>query len=104
VNLIDSRTLRLVARIRANGGELAPSARFTPDARTIVTTDATGALAFWDARTRTRLGPPLKVSEEAVWPPQFSADGRWLAVAGQDAVVRLFDARTRAEVREVHMD
>ena len=82
----------------------APSARFTPDGRTIVTDDATGALGFWDARTRARLGRPLKVSDEAVWPPQFSADGRWLAVTGQDAVVRLFDAHRRTEVRKVHMD
>jgi WD40 repeat protein len=104
VNLIDTRTLRLVARIQTNGRDSAPSARFTPDGRTIVTDDATGSLVFFDARTRARLGRPLKVSDQPVWPPQFSADGRWLAVTGQDTVVRLFDARRRTLVRDVHYD
>ena len=105
VNLIDTRTLRPVARIlSSNHPDLAPSARFTPDGRTIVTDDATGSLVFFDARTRARLGRPLKVSDQAVWPPQFSAYGRWMAVTGQDTVVRLFDARRRTLVREVHYD
>jgi WD40 repeat protein len=59
---------------------------------------------FFDARTRARLGRPLTVSDQAVWPPQFSADGRWMAVTGQDPVVRLFDARRRTLVREVQYD
>ena len=36
--------------------------------------------------------------------PQFSVDGRWLAVAGADGVVHLFDARRRTQVRSVQLD
>jgi WD40 repeat protein len=104
VNLIDARTLRLLARIRAVDGEPTSSAAFSPDGRTLAIGDATGSLGFWDARTRARLGPPFRGSDTAFWAPRFSGDGRWLAIGGQDSVVRLFDARRRVQVRTLRTD
>ena len=56
VNLIDSRTLRLVGRIEPTPGASVGSAAFTPDGRTMVTADGAGVLRFWDVRTRAPLG------------------------------------------------
>jgi WD40 repeat protein len=114
VNLIDSRTLRLVARIETTRREPpgarmhrppgAASAAFTPDGRTMAIADGAGVLWFRDARTHEPIGAPLDLSDEALWPARYSGDGRWLAVTGQDAIVRLLDARRRTVVRQLRMD
>jgi WD40 repeat protein len=104
VNLIDSRTLRLLARIKTTPGQPADSAAFTSDGRTMAIADWAGKLGFWDARTHAPLGARLKLSKAFLWPPRFSADGRWLAVTGIDAIVRLLDARRRTVVKQIHLD
>jgi WD40 repeat protein len=102
VNLIDSRTLRTVGRIPTTG--MANSADFTADGRTMAIADGGGELSLWDVRTRERLGPPLKLSDAPLWPPRFSADGRWIAVTGPDHVVRLLDTRRRTQVKAVEKE
>jgi hypothetical protein len=42
VNLVDSRTLRIVGRIRATDGEPAAGVGFAPDGRTLAVTGADG--------------------------------------------------------------
>jgi WD40 repeat protein len=105
LNLIDARTLRLVDRVKiTDGAPLTGGAAFTPDGRTAAIADAAGALSFGDARTYARLGAPLKLSDQALWPASYSGNGRWLAVTGQDAIVRLLDARRRTVIKQVQMD
>jgi WD40 repeat protein len=109
MSLIDARSLDPVARIRVSGpgglggvGGLGAAA-FSPDGRTFVTADGKGYVTFWDLRTRTRLGRPIKLNAWPLWPPQYSADGRWLAVDGVDSVIWVLDARRRAEVHRLRM-
>jgi WD40 repeat protein/DNA-binding SARP family transcriptional activator len=103
INLHDSRG-RPIGRFHAVEREPAGYAAFAPDGRTLAVTGGDGSLGFWDARTRTRLAPPVRVSQTAVWRSQFSADGRWLAFSGQDSVVRLWDGRRHAPVRTRRLD
>jgi WD40 repeat protein len=37
------------------------------------------------------------------WAPRFSRDGRWLVTDGNDAVVRLYDARRHVQVRKLQL-
>jgi DNA-binding SARP family transcriptional activator/WD40 repeat protein len=104
VNLIDSRTLRLLDRLQTTRGMRVESAAFTPDGRTMAITHGVGSLGFWDARTHEPIGDPLKLGDNGLWPARYSGDGRWLAVTGQDAIVWLLDARRRIVVRQLHMD
>jgi WD40 repeat protein len=105
VNLFMSDSLRPAGRIRPAGR--VTGAAVSRDGRTVVTTTTTlteGALEFWDARTRRRLGPPRPDLPHAESMLTFSDDGRWLAVGGIGRIVRLWDARRRVEVRSALVD
>ena len=101
VNLVDGRTLRILdphprgpppldrqRHVRAGrpdaGGHHRP-----------------GGLGFYDSRDRRWLKRPEIVGKWgwSLFVPQFSADGRWLAVDGNDHLVRLWDARRHVEVQ-----
>ena len=104
LSLIDARTLQLVARLDVTDSEWGlGGGAFSPDGRTIATADGAGNLTFWDLRTHARQGRPIKVSDYPLWPPRYSADGRWLTVAGADGIVRLFDARRHSLFNKVEM-
>jgi WD40 repeat protein len=80
---------------------------FSPDGRLLATTGRGGAWQLWDAAT---LAPTVKLDFEEpaagftfggfgpfganLPPPAFSADGRILAIAYQDDVIRLWDTAT----------
>jgi WD40 repeat protein/DNA-binding SARP family transcriptional activator len=110
MSVIDARTLDPIARIRVSGpgglggvGGLGGAA-FSPDGQTIVTADGKGFVTFWDLRTKTQLGRPTKLTDWPLWPPQYSADGRWLAVDGVESRIWVLDARRRTVVRTLRMD
>jgi hypothetical protein len=52
-----------------------------------------GWLRIWDARTGAVLSRPIE-HKETITQRVFSADGRYLATASQDATARVWDART----------
>lgn len=107
LTVIDARTLKATARFRASGFAGFPGlggAAFSPDGRTIVTGSGNGELAFWNLATQTRVGRPLRLSKWPLWPPQYSADGRWLAVDGAEGVVWLVDPHSHVVLRKLRTD
>jgi WD40 repeat protein len=72
------------------------SAAFSPDGKQIVTTDDRSA-QVWDADTGNRL--LLLPHEGTVFTAAYSADGAWLATAGADGAVKLWEAASGEFVR-----
>jgi DNA-binding SARP family transcriptional activator/WD40 repeat protein len=100
VSLFASDSLRPTGRIRPSRYQVTGAA-ISRDGRTVATTTSSltlGALEFWDARTRRRLGPPQPQMPHPALVLAFSQDGRWLAVGGLGGLVKLWDVRRREEV------
>jgi WD40 repeat protein/serine/threonine protein kinase len=89
-----------LARLTSTSGRMW-SATFSPDGREIATTDDRSA-QIWDAATGRRLH--LLAHPGAVFDAAYSADGAWLATAGGDGAVRLWDTASGKLVRELTRD
>ncbi|HEX7837581.1 MAG TPA: hypothetical protein VF469_08975 [Kofleriaceae bacterium] len=88
------------ARFASTSGRMW-SAAFSPDGRQIVTTDDRNA-QVWDAATGRRLY--VLPHEGTVFHAVYSADGAWLATAGGDGVVKIWNAASGGLVRELRHD
>jgi DNA-binding SARP family transcriptional activator/WD40 repeat protein len=90
VELLDSRTPTRTRRIRVRavtpGRGRSTLVAIAPDGRTMAATTGEGEVRFVDLRTGRPLGPPRLAHAAAVRMLAFSADGRWLATGGADAV------------------
>lgn len=60
--------------------------------------DSTGGLSPGGEKA----GNGTKSKDKAIWAMVFSKDGRYLAAAGQDKIVRVWAVLTNAEDREAH--
>lgn len=89
--LWDVATGQRVATVSA-GGSVTEEMAFTPDGKTLVTTDGTH-LQFWDLARRHPEGPPTVVADR-IYSVAFSPDGKTLAVATL-AGTELIDSTTR---------
>jgi WD40 repeat protein len=96
VDVIDSRTLKRLRRVRAAA---ATRLAISPDGRTMAIATPSGALWFIDLETTRALGPPQLTHVGRVMSLTFSPDGRWLASTGADGAVYLWDARRRMTVK-----
>jgi WD40 repeat protein len=74
------------------------SAAFSPDGREIVTTDDRNA-QVWDAATGRRIH--ILPHGGTVFHAAYSADGAWIATAGGDGAVRIWDPASGSLVREL---
>ena len=76
----------------------------SPDGRTLAVSAAGGKVLFFDAQTYAEIGDPLPpVGDADELSLAYSPDGRTLALGG-DNLVRLVDARTRAQLAETAVD
>jgi WD40 repeat protein/DNA-binding SARP family transcriptional activator len=97
VDLIDTRTLRRRASVRAIDG-VAASVDFSPDGRLLAVTGNGGRVTLWNARTLAPAGE-LRGMRSMSQALAFSPDGRLLAAAEGDvrnpAPMRVWDVRRR---------
>jgi eukaryotic-like serine/threonine-protein kinase len=70
---------------------------FTPDSRSIITTDRYGSLALWDARS-VRITENLPWLGSNHWGVALSPNGRWLAVGNASGILTLWDWTARRAV------
>ena len=69
--------------------------RFSPDGRLIAVGLKERGIGIWDARTLTRLGPPLLATGGEVKTLGFSPDGRSLAATTSNGQATIWDVATR---------
>ena len=93
--LLDGRSLRVIARLPGRPGAGGTSVRFAPDGRLLAVTGGDGSTQFWDVAARRRVGAPLRGHEDLVTDAEFSPDGRMLATSGVDGTVILWDLPSR---------
>lgn len=71
---------------------------FSPDGRTLATTDWDGTLDLWNPKTGKSLAmipdPDLSVGTSVAWSP----DGKTVALTDESNTLRLFDVATRSEI------
>jgi WD40 repeat protein len=73
-------------------------ARFSPDARRVVTTSEDGRARVWDAASGEELPPPR--NERVVVGAAFSPEGRRIVTTAGDTTTRIWDATTGEEPRD----
>ena len=83
------------ARALAGHAGTVASVAFSPDGRTLASSDLAGDVRMWDVRSGEPRGEPLRSETGQVWSVAFSPDGRILAASGFDGTVRLWNVRTR---------
>ena len=93
--LLDGRSLRLLARLPGRPGAGGASVRFAPDGRLLAVTGGDGSTQLWDAVARRPVGAPLSGHEDLVTDAEFSPDGGTLATSGVDGTVILWDLPSR---------
>jgi WD40 repeat protein len=75
----------------------------SPDGKTLAVLSGGGDVLFFDARTYAQIGDPLPATNSGESSLAYAPGGQTLAVGG-DHLVRLIDARTRAQLAETAVE
>jgi WD40 repeat protein len=77
-------------------------AAFSPDGKSLATSNNDGAVRLWDVATRqqigSQIGHPLTAHTVGVFSVAFSPDGKTLASGHSDHTVRLWDVATHRQI------
>lgn len=87
--MIDEARARGVARHVFRLGDWATGVAFSPDAKSVATTDKSGEIKIWDIATGT--GRLLGSHDMPMGPLQYSPDGTLLATTDNTGVIKLWD-------------
>ncbi|KAG8704540.1 hypothetical protein FRC09_003461 [Ceratobasidium sp. 395] len=100
----DSRTGQVILKTPENEISTVWSVTFAPDSHQIVfgsnDADCNGTLSVLDVETGDTLLGPIEAHAESVLSVAFSLDGRWIASAGSDATIRIWNTQTGQSVLE----
>ena len=76
----------------------------SPDGSRLATGQRDGTVELIDTATGDRIGPSLLGHTGGIWDVEFGPNGRWLASAGADGVIRLWDLDSRQSTRLGEID
>ena len=71
----------------------------SPDGTRLATGQRDGTVELFDTATGDRIGPSLLGHTGGIWDVEFGPNGRWLASAGADGIIRLWDLDSRQSIR-----
>lgn len=97
IRLWDAQSAKLIRTLKGNT-EIR-SIVYGVDGKTVISAihnGRRGRISFWDVGT----GAEIAKIEKSVWSLSISKDGKLLASAGRDHVVRVWDAKTREQLME----
>lgn len=100
LRLWDAETGDLVRGLPDSGVAIIAGLAFGAGGKTVMSLSADGSIRRWDTATGAALGPPegqLRGGQQLA----LSRDGKWLATAGNDGVVVVWDAATAKERRRI---
>lgn len=107
VEIMDHANREVVHRLADHPGKV-NAVHFSADGRQIVTASGTtglrGVATLWDTATGSKIREFGGESRDIFYDAEFSPDGKVIAAAGYDRVVRIYDAATAEELQaiEVH--
>jgi WD40 repeat protein/serine/threonine protein kinase len=76
----------------------------SPDGTQLATGQRDGTIELIDTKTGNRIEPSLLGHTGGIWDLEFGPNGRWLASAGADGVIRLWDLASRQSTRLGEID
>ena len=76
----------------------------SPDGSRLATGQRNGTVELFDTATGDRIGPGLLGHSGGIWDVEFGPNGRWLASAGADGVIHLWDLDSRQLTRLGEID
>ncbi len=104
VEILDASSRKVVRRLQGHPGKV-NAVHFSSDGSEILTasgiTGLSGVATLWDAKSGTKIREFGTGSRDIFYDAEFSPDGRLVAAAGYDRVVRIWETATGKELQTI---
>lgn len=100
LRIIDLQTEKMVKELLSHS---VVKVAMSPDSRFCVAPDGTGRLVKWELATGDEVASSKLDGSQPQW-PEYSPDGRWVAVTDMTGSIFVLDARTFAVVKKISVD